>query len=240
MLCNTVVVETKPGGFKYQAESPDEGALVEGGAVAGYTLCARTEHIICGTTPTLGGKRRTWQILATNDFDNDRKRMSIFLREQDDSDNVPQCSGGDIDTKYRSLEGAKALRGRVILLCKGADNAMLSRAAPSNNGLDALRRILDAFASEGLRTLVFGVRVFTEDEYLQWHSSHYSPAVSAMHNRDVLLRRAASEAEQHLTIIGASAIEDKLQDGVPETIATLSDAGIKLWVLTGDKRETAI
>jgi phospholipid-translocating P-type ATPase (flippase) len=240
MLCNTVVVETKPGGFKYQAESPDEGALVEGGAVAGYTLCARTEHIICGTTPVSGGKRRTWHILATNDFDNDRKRMSIFLREQDDSDNVPQCSGGDIDTKYRSLEGAKALRGRVILLCKGADNAMLSRAAPSNNGLDALRRILDAFASEGLRTLVFGIRVFTEDEYLQWHSSHYSPAVSAMHNRDVLLRRAASEAEQHLTIIGASAIEDKLQDGVPETIATLSDAGIKLWVLTGDKRETAI
>ena len=166
--------------------------------------------------------------------------MSIFLREHDDSDHVPQCSGGDIDTKNRSLEGAKALRGRVVLLCKGADNSMLSRAALTNNGLDALRRTLDAFASEGLRTLVFGVRAFTEDKYLQWHSSHYSPAVSAMHNRDLLLRRAASEAEQHLTIIGASAIEDKLQDGVPETIATLSDAGIKLWVLTGDKRETAI
>merc|ERR1719247_2651375 len=74
MLCNTVVVESKSGGLKYQAESPDEGALVEGAAVAGYILCGRTEHTICGTTPASGGRRRVWQILATNEFDNDRKR----------------------------------------------------------------------------------------------------------------------------------------------------------------------
>jgi len=228
MLCNTVVVEdNKAGGFKYQAESPDEGALVEGGAVAGYTLCSRTEHTICGTTPVLGGKQRTWQVLATNDFDNDRKRMSIFLKERDDSDG-------------KSRNGSTILRGRILLLCKGADNSMLSRAAPTNSGIGDLRRTLDAFATEGLRTLIFGVRVFTDEEYSRWRSLHYSPAVSAMHNRDALLNKAASEAEKHLTIVGATAIEDKLQSGVPETIATLFDAGIKLWVLTGDKRETAI
>jgi len=233
MLCNTVVVESKSGGLKYQAESPDEGALVEGAAVAGYILCGRTEHTICGTTPASGGRRRVWQILATNEFDNDRKRMSIFVREMEENNYEPR------DSKELS-KSSHRLRGRIMLLCKGADNSMFSRAAQSSDDLDDLHKTLDTFAAEGLRTLVFGVRVYSDEEYSHWYSAHYSPAISAMHDRDILLKRAASEAENRLTIVGASAIEDKLQEGVPNTIATLADAGIKLWILTGDKRETAM
>ena len=43
-----------------------------------------------------------------------------------------------------------------------------------------------------------------------------------------------------MNVSGATAIEDKLQDGVAQTIANLELAGIKIWVLTGDKQETAI
>lgn len=238
MLCNTVVVETKGDTIKYQAESPDEGALVDGGAVAGYMLSARTEHIICGETPAIKGARRTWQILATNDFDNDRKRMSIFVREQFDEDHAarrndrpmlpdaPSTRGSGLaSTGGIGREGAAGLRGRVLLLCKGADSSMFAVAAAENAGIDDMRFKLDGFAREGLRTLVFGYRVFSEEEWQAWYSTYYQPASVALQNRDELLTRASHEAEKELVIVGASAIEDKLQIGVPETIATLANAG---------------
>lgn len=241
MLCNTVVVETKGDTIKYQAESPDEGALVDGGAVAGYTLSARTEHILCGETPAVKGARRTWQILATNEFDNDRKRMSIFVREQFDEDHAarrndrpmlpdaPSTRGsGLVSTGGSGREGGAGLRGRVLLLCKGADSSMFAVAAAENAGIDDMRRKLDGFAREGLRTLVFGFRVFSEEQWQAWYSTYYQPASVALQNRDELLTRASHEAEKELVIVGASAIEDKLQLGVPETIATLANAGSRL------------
>ena len=98
---------------------------------------------------------------------------------------------------------------------------------------------LGEFASEGLRTLVLGVRFLTDRQCDKWLKT-YSLAATAIKDRDTLLKRAAVEIEKELHIVGATAIEDKLQVGVPDTIATLEKAGIKLWVLTGDKRETAI
>uniref|UniRef100_A0A7S3JZM0 Phospholipid-transporting ATPase n=1 Tax=Aureoumbra lagunensis TaxID=44058 RepID=A0A7S3JZM0_9STRA len=248
MLCNTVVVENKNGVIKYQAESPDEGALVDGALHAGYKLFARTEHVLVGETPALNGARRSWHILATNEFDNDRKRMSIFLRESFDDEHAPQRDGRPMLASQPSIkstqsdkEGGASLRGKVLLLCKGADNTMLAAAAPTNlDGLDDMRDRLDEFARQGLRTLVFGVRIFEEDEFESWHSEYYAPALASLSDRDGMLKKAAAVAEHMLTIVGATAIEDKLQIGVPETIATLAKAGIKLWVLTGDKRETAI
>jgi magnesium-transporting ATPase (P-type) len=98
---------------------------------------------------------------------------------------------------------------------------------------------LGEFATEGLRTLVLGVRFMTEDECANW-LEQYKSAATSIKNRDQLLKEAAYALETKIHIVGATAIEDKLQVGVPRTIATLEKAGIKLWVLTGDKRETAI
>ena len=259
VLCNTVVVENKGNVLKYQAESPDEGALVDGASSANYSLVARTEHVLVCETPALNGARRTWQILATNEFDNDRKRMSIFVREQFDDDHAPQRAGRPMlstqpsvqlepdqikegkPEKGRKGEGAAHLRGKILLLCKGADNAMFAAAAPTNHmHVDPMRAKLDDFARQGLRTLVFGVRVFEESEFTEWRDNHYAPALAALQDREGKLKEASHAAESLLTIIGATAIEDKLQVGVPDAIATLAKGGIKLWVLTGDKRETAI
>ena len=98
---------------------------------------------------------------------------------------------------------------------------------------------LGDFASEGLRTLVLGMKVLTEDQLTEWLRS-YKEASTAMKGRDEKLTKAALALEKELFIVGATAIEDKLQKNVPKTIAKLSQAGIKLWVLTGDKRETAV
>ena len=83
------------------------------------------------------------------------------------------------------------------------------------------------------------MRVLTETECENWLSEWKAASVS-LKNRDVLLSEAAAKIEKEIHVVGATAIEDKLQVKVPETISTLGKAGIKLWVLTGDKRETAI
>lgn len=95
------------------------------------------------------------------------------------------------------------------------------------------------FASEGLRTLVLGVKILSDAAAEEWLVK-FKNASTSIEDRSKKLTAVAYEIEKDLHIVGATAIEDKLQDGVPETIANLGKAGIKLWVLTGDKRETAI
>ncbi|KAL0413311.1 UNVERIFIED_CONTAM: Phospholipid-transporting ATPase 1 [Sesamum radiatum] len=92
---------------------------------------------------------------------------------------------------------------------------------------------------KGLRTLVIGTRELSASEFEQWQSS-YESASTALMGRAALLRKVANNVENHLSILGASGIEDKLQEGVPEAIESLRMADIKVWVLTGDKQETAI
>lgn len=97
----------------------------------------------------------------------------------------------------------------------------------------------DDFASEGLRTLLYAHRILTQDEYAEWKKG-YLDATTSLTNRQVLIDAAGDIIEQNLELSGATAIEDKLQSGVPETIDKLRQANIKMWMLTGDKRETAI
>jgi phospholipid-translocating ATPase len=101
-----------------------------------------------------------------------------------------------------------------------------------------LQHVTD-FATEGLRTLLYGYRFIDEQEYRSWKKI-YHDATTSLVNRQMLIERAGELIEQHLELGGATAIEDKLQKGVPETIDRLRRANIKMWMLTGDKRETAI
>ncbi|KAK4451938.1 hypothetical protein QBC34DRAFT_423511 [Podospora aff. communis PSN243] len=98
---------------------------------------------------------------------------------------------------------------------------------------------VDDFASEGLRTLIYAYRYLEEDEYLKWKQV-YHEATTSLVNRQEQIEAAAEIVEQSFDLAGATAIEDKLQHGVPETIDNLCRANIKVWMLTGDKRETAI
>ena len=98
---------------------------------------------------------------------------------------------------------------------------------------------IDDFATEGLRTLVFAHRYIAGEEYAAWKKT-YQDAITSLEDRQGMTERAAELIEQSLELLGASAIEDKLQVGVPETIDKLRRANIRVWMLTGDKRETAI
>lgn len=98
---------------------------------------------------------------------------------------------------------------------------------------------IEEFSTEGLRTLLYSYRFMGEEEYTTW-AKDYSEAKTSLTDRQKKIEDVAERIEVDLDLCGATAIEDKLQDGVPEAIDKLRRAGIKLWMLTGDKRETAI
>uniref|UniRef100_A0A2K1ZA13 Phospholipid-transporting ATPase n=1 Tax=Populus trichocarpa TaxID=3694 RepID=A0A2K1ZA13_POPTR len=160
------------------------------------------------------GERQRFNVLGLHEFDSDRKRMSVILGCPDKT---------------------------VKVFVKGADTSMFSVIDRSlnTNIIHATEAHLQTYSSMGLRTLVFGIRELNNSEFEQWHLT-FEAASTAIIGRAALLRKVANNVENSLTILGASAIEDKLQQGVPEAIESLRTAGIKAWVLTGDKQETAI
>lgn len=129
----------------------------------------------------------------------------------------------------------------VKVFVKGADTSMFSviDKLQSKDIISATETHLHSYSSLGLRTLVIGIRELTPSEFEQWHCA-FEEASNALIGRAAMLRKVSSSVENNLCILGASAIEDKLQQGVPESIESLRTAGIKVWVLTGDKQETAI
>jgi len=293
-------VDGAPYGFAYQAESPDEGALVTGAATifgfqlvsrssAGVTLQTQCESILSDEKVTKDIKRgklnskelasrgatnrrrltgdgglrdktnaveavtknpqkETWSILCINKFDSERKRMSVLVRSPPELGSIPMilCKGADSAMLNPNVCKSEAL----IRPPEEADEGIIQRSKSSDTDYTAgddwergallgVQSHLGEFASEGLRTLVLGVRILSEAETEEFTTMH-AAAASAIVDREGKLKAAANAMESDLHIVGATAIEDKLQKGVPDTIARLAQAGIKLWVLTGDKRETAV
>ncbi|KAL1776114.1 phospholipid-transporting ATPase [Sigmodon hispidus] len=210
-LCHTVMSEEKEEGeLVYQAQSPDEGALVTATRNFGFVFCSRTSETI---TVIEMGKMRVYQLLAILDFSNERKRMSVVVRTPEN---------------------------RVMLFCKGADTIICELLHPSCASLsDVTMDHLDDFASEGLRTLMVAYRELDNAFFQTWIKKHNEASLT-LDDRERKLTMVYEEVERDLLLLGATAIEDKLQCGVPETVATLSKAKIKVWVLTGDKQETAV
>lgn len=125
---------------------------------------------------------------------------------------------------------------KLVLFCKGADNVIYDRLGP--NQYDIRQRTqehLNKFAGEGLRTLVLAERQLDEDFFNVWRQKQQEAAL-ALDGREDKLGAIYEEIECDMQLVGVTAIEDKLQDGVPQTIANLQMAGIKIWVLTGDKQ----
>ncbi|KAG0792196.1 hypothetical protein G6F22_005934 [Rhizopus arrhizus] len=163
-------------------------------------------------TCTIRGQELEYQVLNICEFNSSRKRMSAVIRGPDN---------------------------KIKLYCKGADTVILERLAKENPYVEPTLMHLEDCASEGLRTLCIAMREIPEDEYAHW-SQVYEAASTTIVNRAEALDKAAELIERELFLLGATAIEDRLQDGVPDTIHTLQEAGINIWVLTGDRQETAI
>ena len=211
--CHTVIPEMKaekPGEIKYQAASPDEGALVEGAVMLGYKFVARKPKAV---TVLYDGVEHEYELLAVCEFNSTRKRMSTIYRCPD---------------------------GKIRCYTKGADTVILERLGVRDEIVEKTLLHLEEYAAEGLRTLCLASREIPESEFHEWYDVYNTAQTTVSGNRAEELDKAAELIEHDFQLLGATAIEDKLQDGVPDTIHTLQTAGIKVWVLTGDRQETAI
>ncbi|XP_032995695.1 probable phospholipid-transporting ATPase VB isoform X1 [Lacerta agilis] len=208
--------------FCYEAESPDEAALVHAARAYQFTLVSRTAEQVTVRLPE--GTLLTFDLLFTLGFDSNRKRMSVVVRH-------PHT-------------------GEIIVYTKGADSVimdLLEEPSRANLALekkirkvrDQTQKHLDFYARDGLRTLCIAKKVLSEDDFQIW-ANFRREAETAIDNRDELLMQTAQHLETKLTLLGATGIEDRLQDGVPDAIAAFREAGIQTWVLTGDKQETAV
>uniref|UniRef100_A0A5K3EMK7 Phospholipid-transporting ATPase n=2 Tax=Mesocestoides corti TaxID=53468 RepID=A0A5K3EMK7_MESCO len=130
-------------------------------------------------------------------------------------------------------------KGKLFLLVKGADTVIYERLSPDSRFTKETLSHMDEFARIGLRTLCIAFRRLDRSFYEQWAAKYYKASI-AITDRSELLDETYEMIEQDLDLVGATAIEDKLQDEVPQTIANMLAAGISVWVLTGDKQETAI
>ena len=125
----------------------------------------------------------------------------------------------------------------VTIYVKGAENAILPRCTVGN--IDAIQASVDAFAQEGLRTLAMAERKLSNEQWIA-AMTELNEAQNFLVDREKKVREVYDYLESNLTLLGATGVEDRLQDGVEETLESLRVAGIKTWILTGDKQETAV
>uniref|UniRef100_A0A3Q1HMC0 Phospholipid-transporting ATPase n=1 Tax=Anabas testudineus TaxID=64144 RepID=A0A3Q1HMC0_ANATE len=202
----------------YEAESPDEAALVYTAKAYGFILLARTPNSVTVRLPS--GEDLVFEVLDTLAFDYNRKRMSVLVRHP-------------ITKEY-------------VLYTKGADYAIMELLGTPYAGIGNQKAIatktqyhLDCYAKDGLRTLCIAKKVVSDKEYASW-SGNRRRALAAIDGREELIMETATQLETNLSLLGATGIEDRLQESVPDTLVALQEAGIQVWVLTGDKPETAV
>lgn len=207
---------------QYEAESPDELALVNAAYAYEFILENRNANTVLINDPNEGNVE--YELLKVLPFDSNRKCMSIVTRK---------------------LNVGVGQRQEVILFSKGADSTILPALAPcpldseEYSLREKTQNQLDLYARQGLRVLLIAKRNLDPVEFSEWYSKHQECEMST-ESREKKIRESFGLLERNLTLIGATGIEDRLQENVPETIANLLSAGIIVWVLTGDKTETAI
>lgn len=210
-----IPISSTDASIQYRASSPDELALLEFARRIGFVLQQRSANTLTALENRSGSVQ--YELLATCPFSSSRARMSVVIRHP----------------------GTR----KILLLCKGADSKLLTperiSTKPKHNPSEMTPH-LKALSSEGLRTLVFAYRSVQQSDFDAWFQQYEQAANSVAGNRSELLDQCFGRLEVGLKVVGVSGIEDALAEGVPESIASLLTASIRVWVLTGDRVDTAL
>ena len=214
-LCHTCSVELNESGLEeYICVSPDSIELVKAAKSQGWAYeesgNPNVKHVKVGDfSPDL----KKFQKLQIIEFSSDRKRETIIV---------------------------KTPEGKIILYCKGADSIIEQRLSKNTSKqiLDQCKYFVDKFSALGLRTLFIAMKVISEKEYSSFEKE-LNQALMSIEDKDKKVNEVCDKIEKNLFLIGTTIVEDKLQNKVPETIRDLRLAKIKIWMLTGDKMNTA-
>ncbi|CAF1092643.1 unnamed protein product [Adineta steineri] len=201
---------------KYEGDNADDLVLCQAASDFGVRMISRSaQTIIVRYIDSTDTEKRDieYEILCLIPFDSTRKRMSIIVR----------------------------VNNEIFLYIKGAETSIWSNLNDSNDAdmkLTTEQHSL-GFAEQGYRSLLVAYRQIPLEEYENWFEQ-YRFAANSLDKREDAISDIATQIEVNLMLTGLTAVEDKLQEGVPKTIATLRCAGIKIWLLTGDKQATAL
>ena len=216
-LCHSVITDQKVlPEISYKSSSPDEAAMVN---------CARRFGIIFEGRDVYDNifileksnhnnekyEKKVYKLLNCLDYSSERKRMAVIVRTPDN---------------------------KIYLFAKGADSAIGERVSQNKKLLDITGDHLITFAKHGLRTLMVAYKELSEEEYNNFDNA-FKLAMNNPEKKDQLLNDAYGLVEKDYYLLGATAIEDKLQDNLSDVLFSFIEAGIKIWVLTGDKMDTA-
>lgn len=210
-VCNTIRVRTEPESQVINYSADSPDEKSLVEAAASFGIVlVEATDQHCMVRLTSSGKSMTFKKLQVFEFESIRKRMSVIVEDES---------------------------GKVIMFCKGAESELSSLLVSGN--IDETMKEVDEYAKHGLRTLIIASRELSRQEY-DTIARDIEDASAKLENRRENIRKVHMKAEKKLNLLGATAVEDKLQDGVTETIRDLKLAGVKVWVLTGDKLETAV
>ena len=201
---------------KYEGDNADDLVLCQTASSFGIRMISRSaQNIKVRYIDSTNTQHQDidYKIICLLPFDSSRRRMSIIVQLDD----------------------------QIYLFIKGAETAIWPHLSGFNDA-DVKATIEQdslGFAEQGYRSLLVAYRQLTLREFEDWFQ-RYQHAANSLDNREEAISDAATEIEVDLMLAGLTAVEDKLQDGVPTAIATLRCAGIKIWLLTGDKQATAL
>ena len=214
-LCHTCTVELNEKGLEeYICVSPDSIELVKAAKLQGWAYeesgNPNTKWVKVGDVLP---ERKDYKKLQIIEFSSDRKRETIIVKNPE---------------------------GTIVLYCKGADSIIEKRLSNKSSSqiLAQSKNYVEKFSAQGLRTLFIAMKVLSEKEYNKFEKE-LNEAMMSLENKDEKVNEVCDKMEQNLFLIGTTIVEDKLQNKVPETIRDLRLAKIKIWMLTGDKMNTA-
>ena len=201
---------------KYEGDNADDLVLCQSASQFGVRMIARSVQTILVRyidADNAHKQDQNYELLCLLPFDSTRRRMSIIVRRGED----------------------------IFLYIKGAETSIWPHLSALND--PEMKMVTEqhslAFAEQGYRSLLVAYRQLTVREFEDWFE-RYRFAANSLDNREEAISDVATEIEIDLTLAGITAVEDKLQEGVPRAIASLRCAGIKVWLLTGDKQATAL
>ena len=214
-LCHTCTVELNDKNEEeYICVSPDSIELVKAAKAQGWSYEeSGNPNLKKVKVGDFGGESINFEKLQIIEFSSDRKRETVIVKNPE---------------------------GKIILYCKGADSIIEQRLSKNSNSqiLSQSKYYVDKFSAQGLRTLFVAMKVISNKEYSTF-AKELNEALMSLSNKDEKVNEACEKIEKNLYLIGTTIVEDKLQDKVPETIRDLRLAEIKIWMLTGDKMNTA-
>lgn len=213
-LCHECLVETTGDEVKYIGQSPDESTLLDTAMRMGIKFAQKFQNTITiQVTQDNKTREEFFELISVFEFNSERKRNSVVVK--------------------------KIADGTFWIYAKGADSEIHKLlASPYGQNFEKIEKEVKSFSEKGLRTLLLACREIDFEEFT-YFKSKYDEACAEIHDRESHLYRVAGLVENNLELLGCTGVEDCLQEDVPETIQDFLKAGLKIYMLTGDKLETA-